>query len=75
MAQPFKAADQEGISTWSLKDLEAHREKMDEESIRALREAQERPKNEAENGERMLVDGDEFGIDDDEEMAMMEVDA
>lgn len=29
MAQPFKARDQEGISTWSLTDLERHQEKME----------------------------------------------
>ncbi|KAI9847627.1 MAG: DNA-dependent ATPase of the nucleotide excision repair factor 4 complex [Sclerophora amabilis] len=37
MAQPFRARDQEGISTWSLADLEKHREKIDEEKIRELR--------------------------------------
>ncbi|EAW07441.1 TFIIH/NER complex ATP-dependent 5'-3' DNA helicase subunit RAD3 [Aspergillus clavatus NRRL 1] len=36
MAQPFKAKDQEGISTWSLADLERHREKqmLEEERVR-----------------------------------------
>src|ERR1700712_5332683 len=39
MAQPFKARDQEGISTWSIKDLQNFQEKQDEENIRALTEA------------------------------------
>ncbi|RDL37367.1 putative excision repair protein rhp3 [Venustampulla echinocandica] len=38
MAQPFKASDQEGISTWSLRDLERFKEKQEEEAIRALQE-------------------------------------
>ncbi|CAK39953.1 DNA repair helicase rad15 [Aspergillus awamori] len=38
MAQPFKARDQEGISTWSLADIERHREKQKLEEERALRE-------------------------------------
>ncbi|PBP23266.1 tfiih complex helicase [Diplocarpon rosae] len=72
MAQPFKSSDQEGISTWSLRDLEAHKEKQEEESIRALREAaktaadENRPTGagQAEKG----AAADEFGFDDDEEM-------
>ncbi|KAL2855907.1 hypothetical protein BJY01DRAFT_204012 [Aspergillus pseudoustus] len=34
MAQPFKAKDQEGISTWSLADLEKHRQKQMQEEQR-----------------------------------------
>ncbi|KUJ23099.1 DNA repair helicase [Mollisia scopiformis] len=75
MAQPFKASDQEGISTWSLKDLEAHKEKADEEIIRALREAQENPEGKEQIGDGMQVDPDDFGIDEDDEAAMMEIDA
>jgi DNA excision repair protein ERCC-2 len=30
MAQPFASKDQEGISTWSLKDLEVHQKKIEE---------------------------------------------
>jgi DNA excision repair protein ERCC-2 len=40
MAQPFKSRDQDGISTWNLRDLEKFKEKQEEESIRQLREAQ-----------------------------------
>ncbi|KAF7166345.1 hypothetical protein CNMCM5623_000050 [Aspergillus felis] len=39
MAQPFKAKDQEGISTWSLADIERHREKQMLEEERLRREA------------------------------------
>jgi DNA excision repair protein ERCC-2 len=38
MAQPFKARDQEGISTWSLADLERHRQKQMQEVERVQRE-------------------------------------
>ncbi|CAG8971018.1 hypothetical protein HYALB_00009869 [Hymenoscyphus albidus] len=71
MAQPFKNVDQEGISTWSLADLEKHKEKQDEENIRALQEAQ----REAMEGGAIQreVDMDEFD-DDEAEAGMMELD-
>ncbi|KAG4439795.1 DNA-dependent ATPase of the nucleotide excision repair factor 4 complex [Cadophora sp. M221] len=74
MAQPFKPSDQEGISTWSLKDLENHKEKQEEESIRALREAQhadatgDREMGGVGNGNRMAAGIDEYGFDDDDEL-------
>lgn len=80
MAQPFKPSDQEGISTWSLKDLEKFKEKQDEENIRALQAAQDADLVEAERdqmevegvgNERMVSNDDEYGIDDDEEEVMM----
>ncbi|PMD35478.1 DNA repair helicase-like protein RAD3 [Hyaloscypha variabilis F] len=80
MAQPFKPSDQEGISTWSLKDLENFKERKEEESIRALREAQKEdgiePMDGIRNGnEEMTAKEDEFGFDDDElEASMMELD-
>ncbi|KAE8453484.1 DNA-dependent ATPase of the nucleotide excision repair factor 4 complex [Mollisiaceae sp. DMI_Dod_QoI] len=79
MAQPFNADVQEGISTWSLKDLEAHKERMEEESIRALREAQANGvdvNGEGANGNanEMQVDPDDYGIDEDDEAVMMELD-
>ncbi|ROT34944.1 DNA repair helicase [Sodiomyces alkalinus F11] len=36
MAQPFRAKDQEGVSTWTYEDLMKHKEKMDLERIREL---------------------------------------
>lgn len=42
MAQPFKQSDQEGISTWSVEDLERFKEKKVEEAINLLCAAQEK---------------------------------
>ena len=47
MAQPFSERDQAGVSTWDLKDLERHKEKMEEEKIREL----------TNGGGKMEVDG------------------
>ncbi|KAL3475906.1 hypothetical protein BJX99DRAFT_228832 [Aspergillus californicus] len=64
MAQPFKAKDQEGISTWSLADLEKHRQKQMQEGDRVRRED-----HAAGNGASAAGNGagDEFddGIDQD----------
>ena len=74
MAQPFKAKDQEGISTWSLADLERHKEKQRAEEDRALREelanAHAHQMNGAYNGG--AVRGDEFDDDIDEDLMMMD---
>lgn len=40
MAQPFSQKDQDGVSTWSMQDLEKFKEKQEEEEIRAGREAE-----------------------------------
>ncbi|KAH0537718.1 DNA-dependent ATPase of the nucleotide excision repair factor 4 complex [Glutinoglossum americanum] len=66
MAQPFHARDQEGISTWSLADLERHKEKIEEEKIRELQEARR-------NGARGGAVRDEFE-DYEMEAVMMEID-
>ncbi|GAQ41890.1 DNA-dependent ATPase of the nucleotide excision repair factor 4 complex [Aspergillus tubingensis] len=77
MAQPFKARDQEGISTWSLADIERHREKQKLEEERAQREipqnlayggAAPAPHNGVRNG---AGDADEFDDDIDNEDLMM----
>ena len=47
MAQPFSERDQAGVSTWDSRDLERHKEKMEEEKIRELRNG----------GGKMEVDG------------------
>ena len=74
MAQPFKAKDQEGISTWSLADLERHKEKQRVEEDRARREelanAHAHQMNGAYNGG--AVRGDEFDDDIDEDLMMMD---
>lgn len=72
MAQPFKAKDQEGISTWSLTDLERHKEKQRIEEVRARKEelANLHQMNGAQNGD--AVRGDEFDDDIDEDLMMMD---
>ena len=72
MAQPFKARDQEGISTWSLADLERHKEKQRVEEDRAQREeelANAHQMNDRQNGG---VVREEFDDDIDEDLMMMD---
>jgi DNA excision repair protein ERCC-2 len=67
MAQPFRAKDQEGISTWGYKDLMEHKEKMDLERIKELEEEAQRPQPAAQQND--------FEYDDDElDQDMMEMD-
>ena len=77
MAQPFKAKDQEGISTWSLADLERHLAKQKQEQERAAH-AQELANgngaNGTHNGGPAAAAGspDEFGDDIDEDLMMLD---
>jgi DNA excision repair protein ERCC-2 len=74
MAQPFKSKDQEGISTWSLADVERFKERQEEEVIRALRDTQMPEHGMVEGNERMITEN-EHGFDDDElEAEMMQLD-
>lgn len=81
MAQPFKPRDQEGISTWSIQDLESFKEKQEEETIRQLREgmadaaAGERRVGEIREGnEDSMATGEGHEFDDDElEASLMEL--
>jgi DNA excision repair protein ERCC-2 len=80
IAQPFNTKDQEGISTWSARDLAKHQEEESERKIRELRdgvaleEAQAREM--AERGERRVVDEfDEDEIDEEDLAEMMALDA
>ncbi|KAF7891092.1 uncharacterized protein EAF02_001417 [Botrytis sinoallii] len=77
MAQPFKAKDQEGISTWSLQDLEKFKEKQYEETLQALRGGGKGdPMDGIKNGNEQTVKKDEYGMDDDEmEASLMQLDA
>ncbi|CCF34825.1 DNA repair helicase rad15 [Colletotrichum higginsianum] len=69
MAQPFRAKDQEGVSTWSYEDLMRHKEKMDLERIQELEEAG------GGGGDGYGADGgDEYGMDDDLDNDLMEID-
>ncbi|PKY08956.1 DNA repair helicase RAD3 [Aspergillus campestris IBT 28561] len=73
MAQPFKTRDQEGISTWSIEDLERHREKQLLEDERVRREA-------VTNGHAMdgvthngaVAAADEFDDEIDEDLMMLD---
>ena len=64
MAQPFGGKEQEGISTFSLKDLEKYKEKVENEKIRELA-----------NEQKAVVpdSGEEFG-DRDIDEAMLDMD-
>ncbi|KAB8237332.1 hypothetical protein ETB97_003964 [Aspergillus alliaceus] len=72
MAQPFKAKDQDGISTWSLADLERHREKQMLEEERSRREAlaNGHSANGVANGAGVVVD--EFDDDIDNDLMMLD---
>lgn len=82
MAQPFKAKDQEGISTWSLTDLERHLQKQRLEEERVMREAAANAPaaangtNGVSNGAPTMttVQRDEFDDDIDEELMMLDAD-
>ncbi|KAL4750687.1 hypothetical protein BDW72DRAFT_109944 [Aspergillus terricola var. indicus] len=69
MAQPFKAKDQEGISTWSLADLEKHRQKQIQEQERLQQE--DLAHGNRTNGPRNGV-GDEFDEGIDEDLMMLD---
>ncbi|KAF1983518.1 putative TFIIH complex helicase Rad3 [Aulographum hederae CBS 113979] len=58
MSVTYPAHLQEGISTWSLEDLKMHQAKRDEEEIRFLQE----------KGNGVMMEVDEFGGLDDEDM-------
>lgn len=63
MAQPFRAKDQEGISTWGYKDLMEHKEKMDMERIKELEEEAQRPQPVAAQEQNFEYDDDELDQD------------
>ncbi|KAK4119967.1 DNA repair helicase [Parathielavia appendiculata] len=70
MAQPFRAKDQEGISTWSMEDLKRHQQKMDEDRIKELQAQEEGESNPL---PRTVDDGREsdYEMDDDDEAELM----
>ncbi|KAL2869351.1 TFIIH/NER complex ATP-dependent 5'-3' DNA helicase subunit RAD3 [Aspergillus lucknowensis] len=69
MAQPFKAKDQEGISTWSLADLERHRQKQMQEQERVRRE--DVANGDGANGARHEAE-DEYDQGIDEDLTMLD---
>ncbi|KAJ5676842.1 uncharacterized protein N7477_002475 [Penicillium maclennaniae] len=74
MAQPFKSKDQEGISTWSLADIERHEAKRKTEEDRMMRqELTSGHKLDGVTSSAFEVVDDEY--DDDIEQDMMMLDA
>lgn len=72
MAQPFKAKDQEGISTWSLADLENHLAKQKLEN--GVGQHTNGANGMDYNGDVKMGDADDFGEDIDEDL-LRELDA
>jgi DNA excision repair protein ERCC-2 len=73
MSIPYPAKLQEGISTWSAEDLERHKSKMAEEEILRLQmEAQDLEDAPVGSTAKAADNDDEYGMDDDIEMAMAE---
>lgn len=73
MAQPFRAKDQEGISTWSEADLKKHQEQLDEQRIQELQEAQLDGRG-VPAQELLEGDSDDYMGGDDLDEGMMELD-
>ena len=74
MAQPFSERDQAGVSTWDLKDLERHKEKMEEQKIRELRNGGEKTEVDVVDGHlngQNGVDGDGDDFEDEDMDALM----
>lgn len=74
MAQPFKARDQEGISTWSLADIERHeaKRKTEEERIMQQQFANGHNMDGIVKSTAMEVVVDEFDDDIDEDLMMLD---
>ena len=74
MAQPFSERDQAGVSTWDIRDLERHKEKIEEEQIRAMRNGIDGGKMEVDGYANGANGADEYGADDDMDAALMDMD-
>lgn len=77
MSQPFGSKDQDGVSSWSLEDLERHKEKIDEDNIRELRVEMEMQGVQQNGGGEVVLQQegtgeDEYG-DDEMDDEMMEL--
>ncbi|KAJ5351942.1 hypothetical protein N7452_000916 [Penicillium brevicompactum] len=71
MAQPFKSKDQEGISTWSLADIERHEAKRKTEEERMMREEVNGNMDGVIPSASRIVD-DDFDDDIDEDLMMLD---
>ncbi|KAJ5917347.1 hypothetical protein N7466_010901 [Penicillium verhagenii] len=74
MAQPFKAKDQEGISTWSLADIERHeaKRKSEEERITQQQFANGHKMDGIVKSTALEVVEDEYDDDIDEDLMMLD---
>jgi DNA excision repair protein ERCC-2 len=77
MAQPFRASDQEGVSTWSLDDLKRHQEELADKEIEELQgrpDVPETMQGVERNGEGEHHDSD-YEMDDEDEEEMLALSA
>lgn len=72
MSIPYDAKMHDGVSTWSLEDLKRHQDKAREEEIRKYQQAAEMEG--LEGGPNGKAVDEDFGMDEDDEQAMMELD-
>lgn len=62
MAQPIRASDQDGISTWNINHLRKHQEKMDQLEIRQLQENISLPQHQVDNVDLMDLDHEDVAV-------------
>lgn len=75
MAQPFRAKDQEGISTWSLDDLKMHQEKLAQDEIKELQARRDVEPMQGVIAANPITDHDsDYGMDDDDDDALLALD-
>jgi DNA excision repair protein ERCC-2 len=75
MAQPFRAKDQDGISTWSMGDLRKHQAKLADDEVKELqaRQSAERQAMAAAQANERRRDSD-YEMDEDDEAELMALD-
>ena len=71
MSKPFPARMQEGVSTWSFEDLMEHKEKLDAEREREVRNGDTNGDDKHIHGDEVMAEAD---ADAEMEAAMMEID-
>ncbi|EON67887.1 DNA repair helicase rad15 [Coniosporium apollinis CBS 100218] len=71
MSVPYPERLQEGVSRWSLEDLERYKQKKEEEEIRHLQMRQDG--GSAMNGDHVMGGMEEFDVEEDEEALMADL--
>ncbi len=74
MAQPFKAKDQDGISTWSMADLRKHQEQMAADEVRELQARRIEESKAQAAGTRGPDHDSDYDMDEDDEAELMALD-